>query len=169
MMERKDPRAGFSPAALLGTPLRKFVSAHKKYGMEWWLLIIGTLITFTMVGLIPLAGSLTGLIVLIFIRSFGAALSMPASAALSISLGRRFGMGSTIGLVGLATSVGMAAGPFLAGVTHDYLGGISSVFYFAAGVGFIGIAFFAWLSHKEEPAEPASEEESSSPRAGVTS
>lgn len=123
------------------------------------LLIIGTFISFTVIALIPSAGSLVALVAIITIRSLGASLSMPGGAALSISLGHKFGMGSTIALLALSTSVGMGLGPILAGLVYDYLGGLDSVFYFAAGVGFTGIIFFTWLGHKEEP---ASEKASSS-------
>jgi peptide/nickel transport system permease protein len=34
----------FSPASLIGKPLGLFIAAHKRYGMEWWLLITGAVI-----------------------------------------------------------------------------------------------------------------------------
>ncbi len=37
-------RARFSPANTLGKPFNLFVKAHKKYGMEWWLLVVGLVI-----------------------------------------------------------------------------------------------------------------------------
>jgi peptide/nickel transport system permease protein len=36
--------AKFSPAALLGRPIRAFALANKKYGGEWWILITGAVI-----------------------------------------------------------------------------------------------------------------------------
>jgi len=109
------------------------------------LIIIGNLTTFTVIALIPLFPNAAILTLLIFIRSLGGALSMPSASALSVQLGRKFGMGSAIALLGLATSVGMGIGPIAAGPIYDYLGGISSVFYYASGVGFIGLIAFAIL------------------------
>jgi peptide/nickel transport system permease protein len=41
--------AKFSPSVLLGKPLRLFMSAHRKYGLEWWLLTIGAIIVLFVV------------------------------------------------------------------------------------------------------------------------
>lgn len=120
------------------------------------LIIIGNLSTFTVIALIPLFPNVAALVLLIFIRSLGGALSMPSASALSVQLGRKFGMGSTIALLGLATSVGMGIGPIAAGPVYDYLGGISSVFYYASGMGLIGLTIFTILSKRALPEkEPA--------------
>lgn len=37
-------RARFSPANALGKPFRVLMTARKKYGMEWWLMMIGSII-----------------------------------------------------------------------------------------------------------------------------
>ncbi|MFH0941407.1 MAG: MFS transporter [Chloroflexota bacterium] len=118
------------------------------------LVVMGTIFNFAMVAAVPLAGSLVALVVLIILRSLGGAISMPGHAALSVTLGRRFGMGSTIAILSLATSVGMAVGPILAGFIHDYLGGIEATFYFGAGIGIIGVAFFGWLGYREKTVAP---------------
>jgi len=118
------------------------------------LVVIGSIFNFAMVAALPLAGSVTVLIVLIFLRSLGGAISMPGHAALSVTLGRRFGMGSTISILALATSVGMAIGPIFGGVISDYLGGISSTFYYAAGIGIAGATVFGWLAYREKAEMP---------------
>lgn len=118
------------------------------------LVVMGTIFNFAMVAVVPFAGGVVALVAFIFLRSLGGAVSMPGHAALSVTLGRRFGMGSTIGVLSLATSVGMAAGPILAGFIHDYLGGIEATFYFAAGIGIIGVAFFGWLGYREKLTAP---------------
>ena len=41
--------AKFSPSALLGKPFRLFMSARRKYGLEWWLLTIGAIIVLFVV------------------------------------------------------------------------------------------------------------------------
>ena len=34
----------FSPAGVIGKLFQQFIEAHKKYGAEWWIMIIGILI-----------------------------------------------------------------------------------------------------------------------------
>jgi len=118
------------------------------------LVVVGTVFNFAMVALVPFAGSVAVLVALIFLRSLGGAIAMPGHAALSVALGRRFGMGSTIAILALATSLGMAAGPILAGFVHDYLGGINSTFYFAGGIGIIGAILFRWFGYREDRVAP---------------
>ncbi|MEW6142728.1 MAG: MFS transporter [Chloroflexota bacterium] len=119
------------------------------------IIIFAGIIAFTAMALIPFSKTFAVMVGLVFLRSTCAAVSMPASSAISVNLGRQFGMGSTIALFALATSIGMGVGPISAGFIYDYLGGISSVFYFCAAVGLIGISIFAWLSHKAEIADKA--------------
>jgi len=114
------------------------------------LVITGTIFNFAMVAAIPFAGNVGALIALIILRSAGGAISLPGNEALSINLGRRFGMGSTISVLGLATSIGMAAGPILGGFVNDYLGGYNSTFYFAGVAGLVGVGLFALLSYREK-------------------
>ncbi len=112
------------------------------------LLLIGGLLNFVPLALIPLASSFWHLLGLLSIRSIGTSITMPAQSALTIEEGRRFGMGSTIAALALATSLGMGIGPILSGTFHDYLGGIQSVFYFMAGIGILGIILFIWYSRQ---------------------
>ncbi len=114
------------------------------------LIVIGSVISFTVIGFIFYSPNVTVFALLLFIRSLGGALSIPSSSALTIRLGRRFGMGSVISLLGLATSVGMGIGPIIAGPIYDFMGGISSVFYYASGVGFIGLVAFVILCRKDD-------------------
>lgn len=117
------------------------------------IIIIAGIIAFTAMALIPFSKTMAIMVGLIFLRSTCAAVSMPASSAISVNLGRQFGMGSTIALFALATSIGMGIGPISAGFVYDYLGGISSVFFYCAAVGGVGIIVFAWLSHTSEAAK----------------
>lgn len=112
------------------------------------LLLTGGLLNFVLLALIPLASSFWHLLGLLSIRSIGDSIARPAQSALTIEEGRRFGMGSTIAALALATSLGMGIGPILSGTFHDYLGGIQSVFYFMAGIGILGIILFLWYSRQ---------------------
>jgi peptide/nickel transport system permease protein len=46
---KENEHARFSPAGFLGRPFRALFSARKKYGMEWWLMIIGAVIVLFIV------------------------------------------------------------------------------------------------------------------------
>ncbi len=112
------------------------------------LLMMGGLLNSVLLAMIPLASSFWHLLGLLIIRSIGNSIATPAQSALSIEEGKRFGMGSTIAVLALATSLGMGIGPILSGVFHDYLGGIQPVFYFMAGLGLLGIILFSWYSRQ---------------------
>ena len=88
------------------------------------------------------------LLVLSFFGSFGGAIAQPASLALSVEEGRKFGMGSTIAIFAMAMSIGMAIGPVLGGVIAD-VADISSVFYFGATMGLAGTGLFIWFTRSK--------------------
>lgn len=113
------------------------------------LIIIGGIISFTIVCFISYSPSVVVFALLLFARSLGSAISLPSSSAITVLLGRRFGMGSVISLLGLATSIGMGLGPILAGLIYDFLGGITSLFYYAGGMGLAGLLAFAILYRKD--------------------
>jgi len=66
-----------------------------------------------------------------------------------IEQGRKFGMGSTIAIFGMAFSIGMAIGPLLGGVVVDTIN-IKSVFYFGAGISILGTSLFIWHTREQE-------------------
>ena len=109
------------------------------------LVILGGLTTLTFLALIPLMHSFWQLLGLCALLGLGGAISLPAASALMIDEGRRFGMGSTIAIITMAMSIGMAVGPLLGGVVADFVN-INSVFYFAAGMGLAGTSLFIWFT-----------------------
>ena len=111
------------------------------------LLIVGSLANFALLALIPLTSNFWQLLGLVIIRGIGASITMPAESVLSIEEGRRFGMGSTIAALALASSLGSGIGPILSGIFND-LGGIQSVFYFIGGAGLLGVILFTWYSRQ---------------------
>jgi MFS family permease len=115
------------------------------------LLMMGGLLNFVLLAMIPLTSSFWHLLGLLIIRSIGDSIATPAQSALTVEEGRKFGMGSTMAALALATSLGMGVGPILSGIFHDYLGGIQPVFYFMAGVGLLGIILFIWYSRRYRP------------------
>ncbi|MBA7557470.1 hypothetical protein ES705_50228 [subsurface metagenome] len=109
------------------------------------LVVLGSLINFTYLALIPLAGNFGQLLGLSILGGLGGAVSLPAASALMVDEGRRFGMGSTIAIITMAMSIGMATGPLIGGVVADFVN-INSVFYFAAGMGLAGTSLFIWFT-----------------------
>jgi len=109
------------------------------------LVILGNLIYLITVALIPLAKTFGQQLWLCFPRVIGGALSMPAATALSVEEGRKFGMGSTMSILMMAMSIGMALGPTISGVIADAVD-INAVFYFGGAVGFIGTGLFVWFT-----------------------
>jgi len=123
------------------------------------MLLAGSLVDFTMLALIPLTGNFWYLLGLIIIRSIGSATAIPAESALSINLGRQFGMASTMAIFAIASSLGAGVGPILSGVFNDW-GGIQWVFYFSGGAGFLGVILFSWLSRSRLAKTPLTTETS---------
>ncbi len=74
---------------------------------------------------------------------FGA-LSLPAASAIAIQEGRKYGMGSIMGLFSMAMSIGLAVGPVTAGLIADLVG-IRASFYSGGIVGILGITGFMKL------------------------
>ncbi len=109
------------------------------------LVVLGSLINFTYLALIPLTGSFWQLLGLCILGGLGGAISLPAASALMVDEGRRFGMGSTIAIITMAMSIGMATGPLIGGVVADFVN-INSVFYFAAAMGLVGTSLFIWFT-----------------------
>ncbi len=101
------------------------------------MVIAGSLVSYAVMATIPFAANLRQLVVLFFIRALGTAISMPGSA-------------------GLYVGIGLALGPILSGLVAEFTE-IRSVFFFAAGMGFIGLVLFAVLSTRE-PREPTPEQ-----------
>ena len=105
------------------------------------MVIVGGLISLSFLALIPQAHNFWQLLILCALGGLGGAISMPATSALTVEEGRKFGMGSTIAMVFMAMSIGMVIGPILGGVIIDTIN-IRSVFYFAAGAALVGTSLF---------------------------
>ncbi len=104
------------------------------------------LILFTIfLAAIPLTHSFGQLLVVLLIQGVCLAISMPASSALSVEEGRKYGMGSTMSMLFMAFAVGMAIGPILSGGIAE-LWGINSVFYIIAGISAATTGLFLWFT-----------------------
>lgn len=69
------------------------------------------------------------------------AVSTPATSAMIILEGRKYGMGQVVSMMATAMSIGMAVGPLMAGAIYDWMG-IASVFYAAAVVVLVAAVWF---------------------------
>jgi len=110
----------------------------------------GCLINLSFLAFIPLTHSFWQLLVLCVFGSLGGAIAIPAASALAVEEGRRYGMGSIMGLFAMALSIGMGIGPLLSGVINDTMN-INSVFYFAATMVLIGASLFTWFTRPKLP------------------
>ena len=109
------------------------------------LVILGSVIRFAFLALLPFAHNFWQLLGLCVFGALGAAIALPAASALTVEEGRKFGMGSTMAMFVVSMSIGMATGPLLGGVVADFAD-INSVFYFAAGMILVGISLFTWFT-----------------------
>jgi len=114
------------------------------------LTIITSLIFTALLVAVPLTNNFWQLLLVLLFQGISSAVAMPASTALSVEEGRKFGMGSTMSVFFLAQAVGMAIGPVISGVINDNTS-INWVFYFAGIMGVIGTALFAWFSRGYQP------------------
>ncbi len=127
--------------AVFGIPLGRLADRISRRFM----VVLGCLVTFAFMVLLPAASSFPALMALIILGSIGNAVSTPAASALVIEEGRRYGMGSTVAVFTTALNIGMAVGPILAGAIVDYAG-INTAFYFGAAVVLAGAGVFVWFT-----------------------
>jgi len=109
------------------------------------LIVIGCLTNLAFLTLIPLGSNFWQLLGICAFGSLGGAIAMPSASALVIEEGRKFGMGSTMAIFGMAFSIGMAVGPLLSGVIADSVN-VHSIFYFGASMVLVGTSLFIWFT-----------------------
>lgn len=120
------------------------------------LVIVGSLLYFSIVPLIPYTVDFIQLLALNTGLGFLGALSLPAASALTVTEGKNFGMGSTMAIFNVAMSVGLGIGPLASGIILD-LFGLPGVFYFCTILGFSGTAIVSWLfSRRFDPPDTTS-------------
>ena len=127
--------------SLLGVPSGRIADRFSRRA----LVVIGSVVGFVYLSLIPWAYSFWQLLGLIIFGSMGGAVSLSAASAMVVEEGRKVGMGSTIALFSMAFSIGLAVGPIMSGAIADFAG-VSMVFYFGAAILFMGTYLFIWLT-----------------------
>jgi DHA1 family multidrug resistance protein-like MFS transporter len=111
------------------------------------LIILGSILYFSIVPLIPYTLNFIQILTLNIILGLFGALSLPAASALIVVEGKHYGMGSTMAIFNVAMSVGLGIGPLASGVVLD-IWGLSGVFYFCTILGFLGTGIVALLFSK---------------------
>lgn len=108
------------------------------------LVTIGNLIDPLCLALIPFVHNFNQLLILCVSSGFGRAICIPAASALVVAEGRKLGMGSSMGIFGMAMSMGVTVGPLLGGLLMDYIG-LDSVFFTTGLAGILGTSLFIWF------------------------
>ncbi len=120
-----------------------------------FLVVAGGSANLIFLSLIPRCRDFWQLLGICLLGSLGGGVSIPAASAMIVEEGRKFGMGSTMAVFGVAFSLGMAIGPVMGGMIADFLN-ISAVFYFGACMGLVGTGLFLWFTRsRPDPINPA--------------
>lgn len=84
-------------------------------------------------------------------QAYAGVLFVPSSLAIAVVEGRRVGMGSTMGIIEMASGIGMAAGAVLGGAATQTLG-LTYSFFVIGGVALSGAIPFQYLlrTYREE-------------------
>jgi len=129
---------------LLQRPFGILADKLNKFSM----ILVGMSIAAVMLTLIPFCSNFTSLLIVSSLLGLASAISIPASSAIIVNIGKNGSMGASMGVFSSGMSAGMAISPILLGIVMDKIG-IDSVFWFAGGVTLFGIACFCSLSRKE--------------------
>ncbi|TDQ36252.1 MFS transporter [Aureibacillus halotolerans] len=127
-------------------PLGNFADKHNKFR----LILFSGLFTFVILLIFPLIGTTLWIIAaLLILLGVTSALTLASSSALSTQIGRKIGMGGTMGYLGSASSLGMIIGPIVSGLIYESFD-IDFTFYFSSAVWLVGILFFIafWVFYR---------------------
>jgi MFS family permease len=111
------------------------------------MIVVSGLVTAASLAAMPLAGGFWSLLVLNIFAGIVGAAEYPPSSALVITEGRRFGMGSTVAIMTMSTSLGMVIGPLMGGIILDAVD-VNASFYSAGGIMVLGLVLFVSLSRR---------------------
>jgi len=109
------------------------------------IIVIGGIGAAVSIAVTPLATGFGFLLALSILAGVVTAAEFPASSAMAVEEGRRYGMGSTMALMNMATSAGMVVGPLLGGGIMQATS-VDTTYYAAGGVLLTGIAAFVLLT-----------------------
>jgi MFS family permease len=104
----------------------------------------GSVVSAASLALIPAAASFWDLFLVATVNGLGSACMMPALMALTVKLGKKIGMGTSMGAYNTAMSLGMITAPLLGGMVMDHTS-IDAVFILG-GVGGLGATIAIYIS-----------------------
>ncbi len=110
---------------------------------KFYLVIAGAPLAATSLILTPVAKNFISLLILALLMGLGGALSMPAATAINVKIGKKYGMGASMGIFNMAMSLGMILAPMISGAVMD-LWGVKYIFIVAGLISFAGIALFSF-------------------------
>jgi len=111
------------------------------------LILLGSFIYSSALLLIPFSRYFWDLLFLNLVFNIGNALTAPASMGSAAVLGRDLGVGTIVGLVDTAMSIGMIVGPIIAGTIMD-LASIEMAFYLIGLINIVGLVVIYLLNTK---------------------
>ena len=111
------------------------------------MIVVSGLVTAASLAAMPLAGGFWSLLALNIFAGIVGAAEYPPASALVITEGRRFGMGSTVAVMTMSTSLGMVIGPLMGGVILDAVD-VNASFYSAGGIMALGVVLFVCLTRR---------------------
>jgi len=135
--------ANILTSSLMMIPFGRIADKVNKKGM----IIVSGLVTAASFAAMPLVGGFWSLLALNVFTGIVGAAEFPPSSALIIAEGRRFGMGSTVAVITMATSAGMVVGPLMGGAILD-IADVNTVFYSAGGIMVLGVVLFVCLARR---------------------
>lgn len=109
------------------------------------LIITGGLLNLSFLALLPQMQNFWQLLALCIFAAFGGALTMTSLSALAVEEGRKYGMGSAMGVNAMAIAAGTIVGPIIGGAVADGIN-VESVFYFGSIVWVLGLGLFLWFT-----------------------
>jgi len=125
--------------ALLQRPAGRLADRYNKF----FLVLIGSGVAGAALLLTPFTRNFLQLLFIASIMGLGGAVSMPPSYAITVEMGKRLGMGASMGLFNTATGVGMITAPILSGIIMDILG-IRPVFFLSGVISLFGTSVFCY-------------------------
>lgn len=98
------------------------------------MILTGSIVSAGSLTLIPKSSSFLDLFFVASVNGLGSALMMPALMAITVKIGKKTGMGTSMGAYNTAMSLGMITAPLLGGVVMDAFS-IGAVFLLGGGIG----------------------------------
>ncbi len=109
------------------------------------LILSGAFLTIVFISILPFAENFFSLLLIVLLAYLGMPLCQPSSAAYIVEEGRAYGMGSAMGILMTAVSIGFGLGPILIGGIVNFLG-VNSAYFFSAVINLLGVTVFIMIT-----------------------